>query len=165
LPPTFTYGLANAGSTKVKVTLNTTGSQTVTATDTNNSSITGTSRTITVSAGPPPGRSSGSGDSADAAVEAAASQVLGGSVGTALVPAVSAFVSTDAGTHGFKTPLTAAGGRTLGAAEPAGQLTGMATGTVPAAVRGGQSLDGEAKLLDPAGVAAFFALDESTQGG
>jgi hypothetical protein len=81
---------------------------------------------------------------------------LGGSAGTALVPAVSAVVSTDAGTHGFTTALPAP-------AEPAGELTGMATGTVPAAVRGGQPLDGEAKLLDPAGVAAFFALDESTQ--
>jgi hypothetical protein len=138
------------------VTLNTAGSQTVTATDTNNSSITGTSGTITVSASPPPGRSSGSGDSADAAVAAAASQVLGGSAGTALVPGVHVVGSTEAGTHGFTTPLTAA-------AEPAGQLTGMATGTLQAAVRGGQPVDAEAKLLDPAGVAAFFALDESTQ--
>jgi hypothetical protein len=159
LPADYTFKLRDTGSHTFTVTLHTTGSQTITATDTHTSSITGQA-TVSVGAAPPPGRSSGGGDSAEAAVAAAASPLLLVSDGTARLPALSAFRTTDASTHHLTAPLTSAGDQTIVVAEPATPRRGMAPVTVSAAVRGGQLVDAEVDLLIPAGIEAFFALEE-----
>jgi hypothetical protein len=167
LPPNYTFTLADAGSHTFTVTLNTTGSQTITATDTHTSSITGKA-TVTVGAVPPPGRSSGGGDSAEAAVAAAASQFLSSSTGTGMPPALFTFGNAIGTPPSFPATWNTAGNRAIAAPDTAP----YSTGTAPLAVRPagwsarvGQPLDPAVDVLSPAGIAAFFAQDESKQWG
>jgi hypothetical protein len=156
LPADYTFTMRDAGSHNFTVTLNTTGSQTITVTDKNTSSITGQA-TVTVGAAPPPGRASGGGESAEAAVSAAASQLFRSWDRSATLPASYPFVRTDAGTHPVSAVLTPAGSPTITATERGRRPKSLAAATVPAAVRVGLPFDPEAELLSPAGIEAYFA--------
>jgi hypothetical protein len=157
LPHDYTFTLADAGSHKFKVTLNTTGSQTVTATDTHTSSITGKA-TVTVNAAasaPAPSRGSGQGDSAG--VDASVAATLLGSPTT--LPPESAFGNL---TQPVAVVLPTIGSPTIPATGTARQPRGMAAATVPAAGwtrEVGQPLDPEGDVLNPAAIAAYFAQD------
>jgi hypothetical protein len=159
LPPDYTFTLADAGSHTFTVTLNTTSSQTITATDTHTSSITGHA-TVTVGAAPPPGRNSAGGDSAEAAVTAAASQFFRSWDRSSTLPASYPFVNTDAGRHPVPAVLTPAGSPTIPTTERARQANPTPTAPVHAAVwtaQVGQPVDPEGDLLDPAAIEAYFA--------
>jgi hypothetical protein len=87
---------------------------------------------------------------------------------SATLPAGYPFGNPDAATHGVTAVLTPAGSPSITAPGTARYTEGMATGTVQAAVwtaHVGQPFDPEGDLLNPVGIAAYFAQDGFTGSG
>jgi hypothetical protein len=166
LPTDYTFTLKDAGSHTFKVTLNSTGSQTITATDTHTSSIKGQATVTVNAAAPPPAPSRGSGGGQSVGVDAAVAATLLSIPAT--LPAAYSFVDPDAASHSVPAVLTPAGSPTIAATEPGRQTEGMTTQAVHAAIwtaQGGQPVDPEGALLNPAAIEAFFAHNGFTGSG